>query len=42
MPLVQVTAPQGALNKNDQDTLMSRLSNAVLKAERAPIDYPGA
>ena len=42
MPLVQVTAPIGALNKNDQDTLMSQLSNAVLKAEGAPIDYPGA
>ena len=42
MPLVEVTAPQGTLNKKDQGTLMSRLSNAVLKAERAPTDYTGA
>lgn len=42
MPLIQVEAPKGALNKNDQDALMSRISNAVLKAERAPIDHAGA
>jgi phenylpyruvate tautomerase PptA (4-oxalocrotonate tautomerase family) len=42
MPLIQVTASQGTLNKNDQDTLMSRLSNAVLKSEGAPINDPGA
>jgi len=42
MPLIQVTAPRGSLNKNDQDTLMSRLSNAVLSSERAPVDDPGA
>jgi phenylpyruvate tautomerase PptA (4-oxalocrotonate tautomerase family) len=42
MPLIQVTAAQGALNKNEQDTLMSRLSNAVLKSERAPVDDPAA
>lgn len=42
MPLLQVTAPQGAVNKTERDTLMSRLSNAVLKAERAPINDPGA
>lgn len=42
MPLIQVTAPQQALNKNDQDSLMTRISTAVLKAERAPIDDAGA
>jgi hypothetical protein len=42
MPLIQVTASQGTLNKNDQDILMSRLSNAVLKSEGAPINDPGA
>lgn len=42
MPLIQVEAPEGALNKNDQDALMSRISNAVLKAERAPISDAGA
>ena len=42
MPLIQVTAPQGALNKKHQDALMSQLSNAVLNAERAPITHAGA
>ncbi len=42
MPLIQVTAPKEALNKNDQDKLMSRISTAVLKAERAPVDDAGA
>ncbi len=42
MPLLQVTAAQGALNKQKQDALMSRLSNALLKAERAPIEDAGA
>ena len=42
MPLIQVTATEGTLNKQEQDTLMSSISNAVLEAERAPIDYPGA
>tara|TARA_R110000772_G_scaffold87094_14_gene181858 strand:- start:1542 stop:1976 length:435 start_codon:yes stop_codon:yes gene_type:complete len=42
MPLIQVTAPEGALSKQDQDALMARLSNAVLKAERAPIEDSGA
>ena len=42
MPLIQVTAPQGALSKNDQERLMSQLSNAVLKAEGASIDDPDA
>lgn len=42
MPHVHVTAPQGSLNKSQQDALMSQLSNAVLKAERAPINDAGA
>ncbi len=42
MPLIQVTAAEGSLNKPEQDALMSRISNAVLKAERAPIDHAGA
>lgn len=42
MPLIQVTAAQGTLNKTEQDSLMSRLSNAVLKAEGAPIADKGA
>lgn len=42
MPLIQITAPQGALNKKDQDALASRVSNAVLKAERADINDAGA
>ncbi|WP_419904788.1 hypothetical protein [Kiloniella sp.] len=42
MPLLQVTAAQGALKKSDQDALMSRLTNALLEAERAPIDDAGA
>ncbi|MFK8048345.1 MAG: hypothetical protein AB8B81_07930 [Halioglobus sp.] len=42
MPLIQVIAPQGVLNKKDQDALMSRVSNAVLTAECAPLEDPGA
>ncbi len=42
MPLIHVTAAQNLLNKKDQDTFMSRLSNAVLKSEGAPIHDPGA
>ena len=42
MPLIHVTASQGTLGKKDQDTFMSRLSNAVLKSEGAPINDPGA
>ncbi len=42
MPLIQVNAPEGALSKQDQDALMARLSNAVLKAEGAPIEDAGA
>jgi phenylpyruvate tautomerase PptA (4-oxalocrotonate tautomerase family) len=42
MPLIQVNAPQDRLNKSDQDALVSGISNAVLKAERAPIESAGA
>ena len=42
MPHIHVTAPQGSLNKNQQDALMSQISNAVLKAERAPVEDAGA
>lgn len=42
MPLIQVTAEKGTLTKSQQDDLMGRVSNAVLKAERAPLDFPGA
>ena len=42
MPLIQVQAQQDSLTKTDQDALMSRLSNAVLTAEGAPIDDAGA
>ena len=42
MPLIQVTAPQDALKKNDQDALVSQLSNAVLTAEKADINDPAA
>jgi phenylpyruvate tautomerase PptA (4-oxalocrotonate tautomerase family) len=42
MPLIQITAPTGALNKTDRDALVSRISNAVLKAERAPVTDAGA
>lgn len=42
MPLIQVTAPKNTLKKSEQDALMSRISNAVLKAENAPVNDPGA
>lgn len=42
MPLIQITAPQGSLNTTEQDALVSRLSNAVLTAEGAPLTSPGA
>ena len=42
IPLIQVTAPRGALGKRDQDILIKRLSDAVLTAERAPLDDAGA
>ncbi|MBV1932074.1 MAG: hypothetical protein KUG71_10200 [Porticoccaceae bacterium] len=42
MPLIQVEAPANTLTKTEQDRLISQLSNAVLKAEGAPIDDAGA
>jgi phenylpyruvate tautomerase PptA (4-oxalocrotonate tautomerase family) len=42
MPLIQVAAPQGVLNKTKQDALMSRLSDAVLRSETASPDDPAA
>ena len=42
MPLIQVGAPQGDLDKSQQDMLMSQLSNAVLRAEGAPLESAGA
>jgi phenylpyruvate tautomerase PptA (4-oxalocrotonate tautomerase family) len=42
MHLIQITASQGTLNQIDQDALVSRVSDAVLKAERAPVTDPGA
>ena len=42
MPLLQVTATENTLSNAAQDTLMQQLSNAVLKAERAPIESAGA
>ena len=42
MPLLQVTAPKDALNKNDQDQLMGRLTKALLNVEGAPDNDSGA
>jgi len=42
MPLIQVTAKQDALTNSERDDLMSRVSNAVLKSEGAPIEDAGA
>jgi len=42
MPLIQVTASQGALTNSEKDAFISRLSNAVLTAEGAPLTSPGA
>ena len=42
MPLIRITAPEGKLNKQDQDKLVKKISNAVLNAERAPLDHAGA
>ncbi len=35
MPLINVGAPQGTLDKADPDALMSQLSDAVLRSEGA-------
>jgi hypothetical protein len=42
MPHIYVTAPEGKLGKTEQDVLMSRISDAVLTSERAPLDHDGA
>ena len=42
MPLIQVTASKDTLTQAEQDALMSRISNAVLKSERAPVEDTGA
>lgn len=42
MPYLQITAAQDTLDKAGQDTLVSRVSNAILKAERADIDDAAA
>ena len=42
MPLIQVDASQGHLDKSQQDALMSQLSSAVLRAEGAPLESAGA
>ncbi len=42
MPLVQVTTAKGTFNKQEQDSLMSRLSKAVIKAEGADSNDPAA
>ena len=42
MPLIQVTASQGALINSEKDAFISRLSNAVLTAEGAPLTSLGA
>lgn len=42
MPYLQVIAAQDTLDKAGQDALMSRVSNAILKAERAEIDDAAA
>jgi phenylpyruvate tautomerase PptA (4-oxalocrotonate tautomerase family) len=42
MPMIEVTTQQGTLSQDDRDALMSRLSDAVLSAEGAPLDSAGA
>ena len=42
MPLIQVSAPEGILNRTEQDKMMSRLSDAVLRSETASPDDPAA
>ena len=42
MPLIHISAPKGALNKNDQGSLVSRLSDAVLRSEGADPRDPAA
>jgi phenylpyruvate tautomerase PptA (4-oxalocrotonate tautomerase family) len=42
MPLIQVTAQAGALRKDKQDALISRISDAVLRSEGASPSDPAA
>ncbi len=42
MPYLQVIAAQGTLDKADQDALISRVSNAILRAESAETDDAAA
>ena len=42
MPLIQVTTAEGTFSKQAQDSLMSRLSKAVIKAEGADVNDPAA
>jgi phenylpyruvate tautomerase PptA (4-oxalocrotonate tautomerase family) len=42
MPMIHISAPEGALNKNDQESLVSRLSDAVLRSEGADPRDPAA
>jgi len=39
MPLIQVGAPKGAMNKEKQDVFMKKLSDKVLESEGAVIGY---
>jgi hypothetical protein len=42
MPYLQIIAAEGTINKADQDALMSRVSNAILKDECADVDDAAA
>ena len=42
MPLINVTASKGILQKKQIADLMNRISEVVLEAEGAPVDYAGA
>lgn len=38
MPMINVTAPEGALDQASQDTLLKRATETLLKWEGAPLD----
>ncbi|MGY3494277.1 tautomerase family protein [Bradyrhizobium sp. USDA 4502] len=40
MPMIEVTAPEGALDQAARDTLMKRATEALLTREGAPLDNP--
>jgi len=42
MPMIELTLPQGALNKTAQDALMERLTFTLLRWEGAPEDSDAA